>query len=466
MLRSDPYASFCWSGSEDNNHAHLFAKEAGQLTYIPSVSEISSLPGLLARQWWSAERLREWQEQRLRELVLHAYTNVPFYRDRWSAVGVHPDEIRSLDDLTKLPIIPSREFRSAPYQETIASNIQEQDCVLNKSSGTSGRPMTVRYTREDHFRVIKAMSVRHYRAHGVGVREKLLRFTPHPGRDRTSWYERVGFWRRLNLFTNAEPESWLEPLRAFQPDVIAGSPMTFPPLIWEMRKSGLSLRPRVVFSSGARLEPHDRNLMEEEFATPVVDVYGAWEGGFIAWQCRDCGAYHVNSDSVIMEVWNDGKSAAPGETGEVVITNLFSRAMPFVRYGLGDVAAFSRKSPSCGRSLPLIDAVWGRNDDCVELPSGEKVGVYPIYMGIWGYEVVLEWRLIQSEDGDCTLLVVPRDKELMQKQAPEIEDSMRRTLKGEVEVRLVLVDRIEREPGKKWKTVVSKKIEKQREAQP
>ncbi len=417
------------------------------------------LPRIVSRQWWSAERLHDWQSEKLRQLTAHAWREVPFYRRLWNAAGISPEAVRCVADLPLLPAVAGAEFKSSPGDSLVARNIDPARHRTVHTSGSTGQPLTVHYTPSDRFTVIKAMSVRHYLAHGVGVRDMLAGFTPdrsaaHGAR---AWYERLGFWRRLMLHADAEPRDWIEPLRRVRPDVIAGSPMTLRALNDELRASGDTVpSPRLIFSSGARLEDEERRDFEAGLGAPVHDVYGSHEGGFIAWECPRCPGYHINADTVIVEILDEnGRQVEPGGTGEIVITNLFSSAMPFIRYKLGDVVTLSADAPQCGRSLPLLKQIWGRNDDTIRLPSGRRVGPYPIYMALLGEERIREWRLVQNADASCILLIVPRETHLFACMRQDLETRMRQALGGEISVRTESVDHIERDRKSKWKTIVS-----------
>jgi phenylacetate-CoA ligase len=432
--------------------------KAARLLYTPSIGEFLQVPGVLRRPYWPSARLRAWQEERLRAIVAHAAARVPFYRDLLGAAGIEPASIRTLDDLARLPLVPGRLMKSQPHGSLLAEGTDLSACRVVETSGSTGQPLAVAYSRRDHFLAVKAMAVRHYHAHGVGPRARLVGFSPHPDAVKShAWYERLGFWPRVMLHTNADPADWVAALRGGPHDVVAGSPMTLVELARALAASAdTPPRPRVVFSSGARLEPADRALIADTFGVPVVDVYGAYEGGFVAWQCPVCPGYHVNTDSVILEVLTDGRPAGPGEAGEVFVTNLNSSTMPFIRYGLGDVVTVSREAPRCGRSLPLIEAVWGRNDDSVRLPSGRAVGPYPIYMCLLDKQWIGEWRLTQEPDGGCTLAIVPRGGVAPEGAMERTHREMSAVLGEEAALCVMAVPEIARERGGKWKTIVSR----------
>jgi phenylacetate-CoA ligase len=110
---------------------------------------------------------------------------------------------------------------------------------------------------------------------------------------------------------------------------------------------------RASFVTGEVLFPHQRELISQTLGAPVADGYGGRDSGFIAHECPQ-GGMHILSDAVIVEIIGpDGKPVAPGESGEIVATDLYSHEAPFLRYATGDVAALSTQSCPCGRPLPL-----------------------------------------------------------------------------------------------------------------
>jgi phenylacetate-CoA ligase len=135
----------------------------------------------------------------------------------------------------------------------------------------------------------------------------------------------------------------------------------------ELRSGGSPLRPRLVFTTSERLDEETRTALAAAFAAPIRDLYGATEAGCIGWRCPRCDAYHVNSDTVLVEVLRKGAPSRPGDPGEVVVTNLFSRTMPFVRYALGDLAVLGFPCPDAPGCVTL-HSLQGRS-------FGPRVGV-------------------------------------------------------------------------------------------
>jgi phenylacetate-CoA ligase len=151
--------------------------------------------------------------------------------------------------------------------------------------------------------------------------------------------------------------------------------------------------------------------LEEVFGCRVVNEYGAAEVGIIGFECAD-GGIHITSENVYLEVLRDGGPAEEGEVGEVVVTGLRNHAMPLIRYKLGDLAIPSKEYCPCGRELPLIKSIEGRDNDIVVTSAG-KILHSEIFAYInrnlikEGYHI-REFKIIQNAK-DMLRVLVPRD---------------------------------------------------------
>jgi phenylacetate-CoA ligase len=146
-----------------------------------------------------------------------------------------------------------------------------------------------------------------------------------------------------------------------------------------LRERGLAVhRPHSIVTSAEMLEADDRRLLEEVFGCPVFDRYGCREVSVIASECRAHAGLHVNAECLYVEVENpDGSRAAPGETGAILVTDLLNRAMPLIRYRIGDLGALAEGDCPCGRGLPRLAALHGRSTDFLVGSDGRLVsGVF------------------------------------------------------------------------------------------
>jgi phenylacetate-CoA ligase len=189
-----------------------------------------------------------------------------------------------------------------------------------------------------------------------------------------------------------------------EPDVLRGPPSILAAIASELASSRPPSRLRLVFTAGERLEAETREHLEAVLGVPVHDLYGATEAGCIAWRCPACEAYHVNSDTVLVEVLNNGRPAHREETGAVVITNLFARTMPFIRYQLGDLA---RLGPSCPEAPGAVTlrSLDGRTSAPLIGAHGTRLSPYTFMPD--EIEGIAEYRVIQERPDLVRVLVVP-----------------------------------------------------------
>jgi phenylacetate-CoA ligase len=159
----------------------------------------------------------------------------------------------------------------------------------------------------------------------------------------------------------------------------------------------LTYRPKLLVTKGELLDPGTRALLEETLGAPVVDYYATEETGIIAWECPSRSGYHIDQDLVYVETLRpDGSPTAPGEPGEICLTNLYMRTMPFIRYRVGDLGTLSPDPCSCGRSLPLLKNLHGRRLDLIVTPEGEIHQPFALMVTMERIPEVRRYRLHQK----------------------------------------------------------------------
>ncbi len=357
------------------------------------------LAELWGNQWRSPRSLERLREKKLRRLIAHAYHHVPFYRGIFEDRKLRPEDIRTVADLSALPLISKKDLQDLSLGEKLAAGYRPGDCRTFVTSGTTGRPLSVFYSRRD-WTLVNFGEARAFFAMGMKPWHRMACFvgkTPRPDDDR-KWYERLGIWRGRDISSWDEPRSWVEALRRWRPQAVIGYVMTLKILAEAVRDLGRGdWAPKVIISGSGVLDDFTRRFLTEVFDCPVMDFYASFEAGTMAWECRTCGGYHLSADTVILETLADGKPVPPGEAGEVVITNLHSYAMPFIRYRQEDEAVLSARPPVCGRSLPLLDRIQGRADDCVVLSDGRKISSHPFYYALEPVPGIKRWKVVQTD---------------------------------------------------------------------
>ncbi|HVN77219.1 MAG TPA: hypothetical protein VMT19_12955 [Thermoanaerobaculaceae bacterium] len=331
-------------------------------------------------------RARENAAARLRELLRHACSTTSHYR-RWQGEA----------DLSGFPVLPKRVIQENPA--AFLSSALEPDALLTVStSGSYGAPMRFRWTPETYARRRAELL---YFSSWVGFRvgAPFAQVTVHP-----SGSARL---RRLNGFL-VDPSvidgAWLEATRRLlteeRIEFVIGYPSSIGPLAEYCRTRGddpAAFRVRAVVSSSEALRRETREVVHTAFGCTVLDRYGANELGILAQECPGHAALHVNVAGLVVELLaRDGDApVAPGEAGRVVVTDLFSYAMPLIRYDTGDLAVAGPDPCPCGLGGPTLARVEGRLVEQVRDPGGGLVNPLAIGGCTRGVDGILQYQFVQ-----------------------------------------------------------------------
>lgn len=355
-------------------------------------------------QWKPAGELLALQRSRLRDLVHHAYERHPFYKNLFDGIGLKPGDIKTGEDLKRLPVLTKEALRRAISE---SGNIPERSAWIT-TSGSTGIRMRFPLRRGDRSR-LNLTWFRPLRAHGIPPRARILEITgPHNIESRPFWYQRMGLWRRKSISIFESEEKWVEALTSFRPDVLwgySGSLKLLARHVDENPRPGFI--PRWVVGVSDLVDEEGRELIRRAFKTELIDIYGAAEAGCISWICPECGEYHVNIDHLIVEFDPLPVPDHSQNPCKIYVTNLYSFAFPIIRYDLGDIGFPSTRPPACGRGLPLMRIVEGRFDAVIRLPSGRLISPLFFFAVMKKISGIAQWRIIQSDPGGIRVVVVP-----------------------------------------------------------
>ncbi|MBS7601371.1 MULTISPECIES: phenylacetate--CoA ligase PaaK [Pseudomonas] len=341
--------------------------------------QIPNAPVLDPLETASIDELRQHQLQRLRWSLSHAYQNVPMYRQRFDELGVHPDDIRSLDDLARFPFTCKADLRdNYPYG---LFAVPLHDVVrLHASSGTTGKPTVVGYTQNDIntwanvvARSIRAAGGRRgdkvHVAYGYGL------FTGGLGAHYGA--ERLGC--TVIPMSGGQTEKQVQLIRDFQPDIIMVTPSYMLNLADEIERQGIdahSLALRLGIFGAEPWTPELRSALEARLGIEALDIYGLSEimGPGVAMECAESkDGPTVWEDHFYPEIIDpvSGAVLPDGELGELVFTSLSKEALPMIRYRTRDL---TRLLPGTARPMRRIDKITGRSDDMLIIRG---VNVFP-----------------------------------------------------------------------------------------
>jgi len=343
-----------------------------------TVRLIELLEDLEHSQWWSLAKIHEHQQAQLSKLLAHCYETVPFYRKRLQAIGYDRYQPLTAEQYSRLPLLRREEVQSAgPILLSRSVPDRHGPLASDKTSGSSGRPITCYSTNLAGF-VWRAITLRDHAWHRRDFRGKLavIRAQVTPA-THASWgsstdlLTETGPCVTLDIATDiAEQVTWLQQQ---QPNYLLTYPSNLRALLEHCLQHGIRLPAlREIRTISEIVDTDLRRLCQQALAVPLVDLYSAVEIGNIALQCPDHQHYHVQSETLLVEILDaDGQPCAPGQVGRVILTPLYNYAMPLLRYEIQDFAV-PGEACSCGRGLPVIERILGRQRNMLTLPDGRQ----------------------------------------------------------------------------------------------
>lgn len=416
-------------------------------------SKYINLIRLLKNEHRSLDELVHLQNEGLKKLVNHAYKTVPFYKKLFDDFRLHPEEISSIEDLSKIPVIDKKLLAQNSYDKLISKIYNIKNLIPVKTAGSNGSPYMfyIDYSF-DQFR--KAQFLRPYITNGKHLFDHSVSFGVTKS-VKSKWFHRFGFLSESRIFTGEETNQQIEMLMNFKPDVIQGYGSVLNLLAIKIIENNISIKkPRLLFTDSELLTPDMRENIEKAFETKVIDIYGTFESDNIAYECSRHEGYHIAIDSIIMEFLSNNQPVKKGEEGEIVVTVLNNFAMPFIRYNLHDVGSSCNKSCPCGRTFPLMNQVQGRASDYILTEDGKKLSVFSLGRFASLAPHIYEYQIIQEDFNLFTLVIVPNKS--YNNEGERIIKPAIKNLFPKAEININLVSSIEREPSGKFKAFKSK----------
>jgi phenylacetate-CoA ligase len=361
----------------------------------------------------SVDELRALQLKRLQATLRHAYANSPVYRAKFEAAGVHPDQCRSLADLRQFPFTSKADLRSA-YPFGMFAVPREQCVRIHASSGTTGKPTVVGYTRNDidTWATVMARSIRAAGArpgemvhvsYGYGL------FTGGLGAHYGA--EKLGL--TVVPFGGGQTERQVQLITDFKPDIIMVTPSYMLAIADEFERQGLDPRAARLRLGIFGAEPWTNDMraaIEQRMGLDAVDIYGLSEvmGPGVANECVETkDGPTIWEDHFYPEVVDPetGEPVADGELGELVFTSLTKEALPIVRYRTRDL---TRLLPGTARTMRRMEKITGRSDDMMIVRG---VNVFPTQIEeliLKRAELAPHYQCILTREGplDCLTVAV------------------------------------------------------------
>ena len=393
-----------------------------------------------------AEKLTYLRERRLRAMVAHAYANVPYYRRLLDDTGVRPEEIRTEEDLTRLPITEKKDLRQLPVGDVVARGTEIARCLRPRSSGTSGVPLAV-YRDVAGACIFYALTARALKMAGARIADTLMVIGPgyYP---QGLLLQRLGVGRVTNLSPLQHPATLLDAIDAARPEILHAYASVLKSLLGYLRTAKrVPHRPRVIISSADYLDEGTRIECREVLGVAPVQMYGAVETGRVGCECSLRDGLHLFTDFVVPELLPLDGEGTP-RVHRVVLTDLTNRVMPFIRYDQGDLAEVVEGPCECGSVFPRIRLLYARSSDVVRLLDGDTMSALRLGGPLWDVPGLDVFKIVQ--DPSLRLVVKAVMKEGSDNAALRAAVAGVAALVPALQVDLELVDAIPANPSGKF----------------
>jgi phenylacetate-CoA ligase len=406
------------------------------------------------------DKLHAYQKNLLERLVQHAYRNVPFYQARLTPLfrGAKPD----LSHWNELPILTRAEAQhntTALTATTVPANAGAVD--KGETSGSTGRPLS--------YLVNELVNVG-----TLGTTDRALRWWKFDGnktmatfvarkRDSsaisgevtvTGW--RVGFPGPHHMIPiSSDNDKLIDRLVTLRPNYLTGQSFTLLGLAERVRARGIDLHFERINSTSTALSDEIRGICKDVLGARPIDQYGARETGLIACECPWCGHYHINAETMLVEILDaSGQPSAPGDVGRVVLTSLYNYAMPFIRYEIGDFAVAGPRRVKCRIKLPVLTKIMGRYRNSFTLHDGRVIFPFLPVARLREFISFEQFQVVQTDYKSIEVRYVPLDRSRIAN-VTGLEQCVRELIDPTFSVQAVAVDSIPRSASGKFEDYLS-----------
>lgn len=415
------------------------------------------LPEITKNQRMSLHEIRELQYKKLKDLLEHACRNVPYYTNLFNCFSLKPNDIKSLDDLPKIPTL-TKEDVIKNYSDIIAINAKEYAPLKLSSGGTTGTSLNF-YMDKEAYHIRETENIHYYiskmypydKAKTIFLRADVL--IPKGSPLKKPWrYDFVRKWYVFSGYYLSESvmNDYYLIMKKFKPDYLIGLPSPSYILAKYMNEKNLTINMKKIFTSSEMLFPSYREEIEKAFNSKIYDIYGHGEPGSWARQC-EYGHYHIDTNSYF----------ETNEDGRTIETSLTNYSMPFVRYDIGDKIDGIYYDCECGLKTPYFKEIQGRISDNIITPDGRcciGIGFDQVFKGT----NILQGQIIQNEIPRIDVNIIPQKN-----YSPEYEKKLlmklRDRLGDQIKINLNIVDDIPHTKSGKYKLVVSNILDRKKD---
>jgi len=401
-------------------------------------------------------------EQRLNDLLLHAYQHTQYYHRIFDQIGIIQGDHADLSRIHEIPLLTKENIRKY-HKELISDDFKNRGWYYNSSGGSTGEP--VRLIQDRQFQRWSKATNNYYYRNILDIDEPIVKKIIIWGSERDLFTGSLGTKAKitnwltntitLNSFrmTSNDIERYINTINTYKPDLIRGYAGSLHEICRYAERNNLDIySPKVVVSAAETLNDEMRGQIERVFGRKVYNFYGSREVGNLAGECKD-GLMHSFAFWNYQELLDEhNRPVKQGKEGKVVVTNLFNYSMPLIRYEIGDMAVLGPKRCLCGNILPTFEKVTGRITDHFILKNGATVPA-EFFIHLLGVVCnageIKQFQVIQ-EDYDRIRILVVMGAGLTEEYRKGVESKIKVAVGSDCEITWDFVDSIPKTPTGKY----------------
>lgn len=397
---------------------------------------------------WTPEALAQHQWQELRKLLEHAYQHTSFYPKHWKNAGINSiNDISSMSDFTKLPLISKNDINQH-YSEIVADNSKGN--IKKATGGSTGQPFRFELDIDSNTRR-EAIMWRGYGWLGAGLGQKTLYLwgadIGQPSKLKSlknDLYHRFYNRKMLNSFAmnSSNMASYVTEINSYRPSALVSYVNPLYELARYISAENLSVfAPKTILTGAEPLHDFQREVIEKAFNCQVYDTFGCREFMLMSAECQENKQLHVNSDHLVVETVDDTGQAITGQSGDLVVTDLYNYGMPLIRYVNGDRATLINEPCGCNNPLPIMSSIDGRKLDIIKTTSGKTIPgeLFPhLFKEFSGID---KFQVKQSEISSLQISLII-NKQFTEQDKVNIAEEINKYAKNELQLIFNIVDDI------------------------
>lgn len=363
-------------------------------------------------QWQSSKLLKKQQEKQLKNIIHFAYVNVPYYEKLFNKANIKPDEIKTIKDLEKIPIL-TKEIIKKNWEEFIPKNIDKIKHINGSTGGSTGKPLKYRMSLSDYERSVALL----YRGWGfggykLGDKVAVIGGSSLVPKSESKIKKNIqDFFLNFRHYSSFEMSEknlkiYFNKINKWKPYFLRGyasSIYLFAQFI-QNNKLKLKFQPKAIFTTAEKLFYQQRKIIEQTFNTKVFDNYGLNDGGISAYECKNHKGMHIDTERSILEIIDDNNKQILNKEGKILATSLYNYALPFIRYETGDMGIVSNKNCGCKRSSLVLKKISGRVTDFLKI-NNIIIGS-PVLTVLMGKFDIKQYQIIQNKPKSIVIKIV------------------------------------------------------------